>query len=80
MARESEETKQLYEWAVAWLETGDIYYRDLLRNAVETPPHKESRFRAVIRVSLIEFPQDAYYANLFHDMVAEFKANPRMLG
>jgi len=80
MAKAYEETKQLYEWSVAWLETGDIYYRDLLKNAVETPQHKESRFRAIVRVALIELPHDAYYTTLFKDCIAEFNANPRMLG
>ena len=79
--RANTELSKLFDWAASWMETGDIYYRDLIKSAVEIPSEKDGRFAAICRSHFIEFPQDAYYAAKFNDAVQEWKAQyPKMLG
>jgi hypothetical protein len=79
--RANKELANLFDWAGSWLETGDIYYRDLIKNEVEVPRDNEGRFAACCRLHLIEFPQDAYYTHQFVDMVREWQARyPKLVG
>jgi hypothetical protein len=63
------------------METGDVYYRDMIKNAVEIADDQESRFAVICRMHFVEFPRDAYYHNKFVDAVQEWKAKyPKLVG
>ena len=79
--RANKDLANLFDWAAAWMETGDAYYRDMIKNAVEIPNEQEGRFAVICRMHFVEFPQDAHYHNKFVGAVQEWKAQyPKLVG
>lgn len=66
------EVAQLFKWAVAWLDTGDIYYRDRIKNEVEIAFDNEPEFVTLCKKHFIEFPEDIFYRYHFEDSVQEW--------
>lgn len=72
--RANADLARLFDWAAAWVETKDIYYRDLIKSEVDIADDSDSYFRAICRAHLVEFPDDPHYQRIFLERVREWKA------